>query len=58
MNNIKLLLFPSMWQNMNICQLKYLIYVLFSVVKFYACDYKMQEIPITFPVTENITLQR
>jgi hypothetical protein len=43
---------------MNICQLKYLIYVLFSVMKFCACDYKMQGIPITFPVIEKITSQR
>jgi len=36
-------------------QLKYLIYVLFSAMKFYSCEYKTQGIPITFPVIENIT---
>jgi hypothetical protein len=55
---VKLLLLPSIWWTVNICQLKYLIYVLFSIMKFYACEYKTQGIPVTFPVIENITLQR
>jgi len=42
---------------MNVCQLKYLIYVLLSIMKFYTCEYKTQGIPVTFPVIENITLQ-
>jgi len=41
---------------MNICQFKYLIYVLFRVMKFYVCEYKTQGNPVTFPIVENITL--
>ena len=43
---------------MNVCQLKYLIYVLFSIIIFYSCEYKIWGIPATFPIIENITSQR
>ena len=52
---VTLLLYPSIWKPMNIWQLKYVIYVLFNIMKFYACKYKTQGIAVTFPVIENIT---
>ena len=42
---------------MNVCQLKYLIYMVFQTMKFYVCEYKTQGNFVTFPVTENITSQ-
>jgi len=43
---------------MKVCQLKYLMYMVLCIMKFYVCEYKTQGNSVTFPVTENITLQR
>jgi len=47
-------LFPSMWQNMDICQLKYLIYVLLCIIKFYVCEHKHREFPLHFRLLKTL----
>ena len=52
-----LLVLPSMCYGMNVFQLKYLIFVLFSIIFFYVFEYKPRGIHVKFPVIENITSQ-
>jgi len=40
---------------MNVCQLKYLIYLLFNIIIYYASEYKTRGILVTSLVIENIT---